>query len=132
MAPSRKDHPNHEVAAAWVKSAVIAKQLVLLPIVATGFVRIVTNAPIFPTPTPTEVALAFVNTILDATETQQLSLGSELLQFCALVESTVLTANAIPDAWIAAAAREHNQRLVTFDKGFRKLLPRSQVTVLTL
>jgi uncharacterized protein len=132
VAASRKDHPHHEVAAAWVKSAVISKRLVLLPMVAIGFVRIVTNARIFQTPTPTKAALAFINTILDATETQMLSLGSEWPQFCFLVESAVLTAHAIPDAWIAAAAREHNQHLVTFDKGFKKLLPRSQVTVLAL
>jgi uncharacterized protein len=58
-------------------------------------------------------------------------LGSEWPQFCALAKSAVVTANAIPDAWIAAAAREHNQHLVTFNKGFKKLMPRSQVTVLS-
>lgn len=41
-----------------------------------------------------------------------------------------LTGNAIPDAWIAAAARHHHLHLVTFDKGFRKLLKPSMVTVL--
>ena len=38
--------------------------------------------------------------------------------------------NAIPDAWIAAAAHHHHLHLVTFDKGFRKLLKPSMVTVL--
>ncbi|WP_086135718.1 MULTISPECIES: PIN domain-containing protein [unclassified Methylocaldum] len=41
-----------------------------------------------------------------------------------------LTGNAVPDAWIADAAQSHHLHLVTFDKGFRKLLKSSIVTVL--
>ena len=41
-----------------------------------------------------------------------------------------LSANAIPDAWIAAAVTQLGEHLVTFDKDFRKLLTRSQLTVL--
>ena len=41
-----------------------------------------------------------------------------------------LTANDIPDAWLAAAVIQLGERLVTFDAGLRKLLRRTQVAVL--
>ena len=130
VAASRKDHPHHDVAVAWLKAAVEAQMITLLPMVATSFVRIVTNQRIFPTPTPPETALHFVNAILDATDLQLLSLSNEWARFCELVDQPTLTGNAIPDAWIAAAVAQHNEHLVTFDKDFKKLLPRSQVTLL--
>ena len=42
-----------------------------------------------------------------------------------------LAANDIPDAWLAAAVVELGEHLVTFDTDFKKLLKRTQVTVLT-
>ncbi len=41
-----------------------------------------------------------------------------------------LRANALPDAWLAAAVVQHGEHLATFDSDFRKLLRRSQLTVL--
>ena len=41
-----------------------------------------------------------------------------------------LTANSIPDAWLAAAVIQLGEHLVTFDSDFKKLLGRTQVTVL--
>lgn len=41
-----------------------------------------------------------------------------------------LTANDIPDAWLAAAVIHLGENLVTFDADFKKLLGRTQVTVL--
>jgi len=58
------------------------------------------------------------------------ALGSEWRKFERLCAEHGLTGNAIPDAWIAAAAQYHHLHLVTFDKGFRKLLKASMVTVL--
>jgi hypothetical protein len=42
-----------------------------------------------------------------------------------------LTANDVPDAWLAAAVIQFGEHLVTFDADFRKLLRRTQVTVLS-
>lgn len=58
------------------------------------------------------------------------SLGGEWAHFTALCARHSLSGNAIPDAWIAAAAHHHHLHVVTFDKGFRKLLKPSMVTVL--
>jgi predicted nucleic acid-binding protein len=41
-----------------------------------------------------------------------------------------LHANAIPDAWLAAAVVHLGEHLVTFDSDFKKILKRSQATVL--
>ena len=57
-------------------------------------------------------------------------LGAEwpiLRQLC--VEKN-LTANDIPDAWLAAAVIQLGEHLVTFDTDFKRLLKRAQVTVL--
>ena len=42
-----------------------------------------------------------------------------------------LTANAIPDALIAATVLQANEVLVTFDKDFLKLLPAKNLLLLT-
>jgi hypothetical protein len=41
-----------------------------------------------------------------------------------------LSANDIPDAWLAAVVIQLGEHLVTFDTDFKKLLGRTQVTVL--
>jgi len=56
--------------------------------------------------------------------------GREWAVFELLCAQGKLTGNAIPDAWIAAVAQSNQVHLVTFDKGFRKLLKPSMVTVL--
>ena len=41
-----------------------------------------------------------------------------------------LSANDIPDAWLAAIVIQLGEHLFTFDADFKKLLSRTQVTVL--
>ena len=60
----------------------------------------------------------------------QPALVGEWAQFERICAQHRLTGNAIPDAWIAAAAQFNHLHLVTFDKGFRKLLKSSMLTVL--
>ncbi len=36
----------------------------------------------------------------------------------------------VPDAWLAAAVSNMGEHLVSFDRDFRKLLPRGQFTLL--
>lgn len=100
--------------------------------VASGFLRLVTHPKVFVEPTPVIAALAFLRAVLDAKGVALLPLGNEWLAFERLCAQLNLRGNAIPDAWIAAAAQSHHVHLVTFDKGFRKLLKPSMVTVLTV
>ena len=134
VAASRQDHPHHVQALAWLQEALVhsaqGRSLALLPMVASGFLRLVTHPKVFVEPTPTPLALSFLRAVLESKGVALLPLSNEWPAFERLCSQLSLTGNAIPDAWIAAAAQTHHLHLVTFDKGFRKLLKPSMVTVL--
>lgn len=134
VAASRQDHPHHAPALAWLEQALADSEanapLAILPMVASGFLRLVTHPRVFLQPTPLADAQAFLHAILNAPGVSMVPLSGEWAHFIALCAQHGLTGNAIPDAWIAAAAHHHHLHLVTFDKGFRKLLKPSFVTVL--
>lgn len=134
VAASRLDHPHHARARVWLEEALAnsaeGRSLAILPMVASGFLRLVTHPKVFVVPTPIDAALAFLRAVLDSPGVLLLSLGNEWPEVEHLCARYSLTGNAIPDAWIAAAAQNHHLHLATFDKGFRKLLKPSMVTVL--
>lgn len=134
IAASRSDHPHHAVAYAFMDEAVTACEqgatLKLMPMVVAGFLRLVTNPRIFVEPMPVGDAVRFVDALAAVPGADVPSLGAEwplLRQLC--IEKN-LAANDIPDAWLAAAVIQLGEHLVTFDADFRKLLRRTQVTVL--
>ena len=49
-----------------------------------------------------------------------------------LCADKALTANDVPDAWLAAAALHQGEHVVSFDGDFKRLLPRAQFTRLTV
>lgn len=134
VAASRQDHPHHAPALKWLKDALVksaqGRPLAILPMVASGYLRLVTHPKVFVNPTPIEDAMVFLRAVLDSTGVAMPTLGNEWGEFERLCTELDLHGNAIPDAWIAAAAQNHHLHLVTFDKGFRKLLKPSMVTVL--
>lgn len=134
VAASREDHPHHPVTLAWLERAIAESDttspLAILPMVASGFLRLATHPRVFVEPTPLADAQAFLDAILTAPNVIMPLLGEEWSRMSTLCADRQLTGNAIPDAWIAAAAQHHNLHLVTLDKGFRKLLKASRVTVL--
>ena len=131
VAASRQDHPHHERALVWLEEAINSgSSLAILPMVASGFLRLVTHPKVFLAPTPIDEALKFLRAVLDSPGVVLLPLGNEWSEFERQCAFHSLTGNAIPDAWIAAAASSNRLHLVTFDKDFRKLLKPSSVTVL--
>lgn len=134
VAASRDDHPHFETAHGWLVTAVThahgGRPIQLLPVVLAGFLRLVTNPKIFVQATPIDDAIAFIDALLTAPDVEIAKGHAEWPALRALCLAKNLSANAIPDAWIAAAVIERNEHLVTFDKGFKKLLANSQVTVL--
>ena len=133
VAASRQDHPHYVPARTWLEAALDAdavRPLAILPMVASGFLRLVTHPKVFVEPTPIELAQAFLRAVLDSPGVALLPLGDEWPLFEQLCARHSLSGNAIPDAWIAAAAQSHHVHLVTFDKGFRRLMKASLVTVL--
>jgi uncharacterized protein len=134
VAASRSDHPNHKRAYAVLNEAVVAcaegASLKLMPMVAASFLRLVTNAKIFNQPTPIAEAIAFLDALIGVPGVEMPLLGAEwplLRQLC--IEKN-LRANDIPDAWLAAAVIQLGENLATFDVDFKKLLRRTQVTIL--
>lgn len=133
VAASRQDHPHHQRALDWLEETIAnnsGRPLVILPMVASGFLRLVTHPKVFLAPTPIDEALKFLRAVLNSQGVVMLLLGNEWSKFERLCTFHSLTGNAIPDAWIAAAASCNRLHLVTFDKDFRKLLKPASVTVL--
>ena len=135
VAASRGDHPHHKIAYACIDEAVAAcadgASLKLMPMVVASFLRLVTNAKIFVHPTPVEDAVGFVDALLSVPGVEMPELGVEWPMLRQLCITKKLAANDIPDAWLAAAIVQLGEHLVTFDSDFKKLLGRTQVTVLS-
>ncbi|MBE7416629.1 MAG: PIN domain-containing protein [Ideonella sp.] len=134
VAASRTDHPHHAVARAWLEEAVAAgaagAAFTLMPMVLASFLRLVTSPRVFKQATPIEDAVAFVDALLASPGVQLAPLGSEWPKLRQLCLEKQLGGNDLPDAWLAAAVAQLGEHLVGFDRGFRKLLTRSQFTLL--
>lgn len=134
VAAFRKDHSQHRVAADWLNKALTSAvdgQLLLLSIgVISSFLRLVTQPKIFPTPTPIERAVDFVDWLLEDPKVKLSNAGTEWADMRSLVLKKQLSANHIPDAQLAAMAINLSEPFVTFDKGFRQLLPPSLLVIL--
>ena len=134
VAASRSDHPHHALARAWLESAAAAaasgSTLTVMPMVLASFLRLVTSPKIFQVPTPTADALAFADALLATPGVQLASLGPEWPRLRQLCVDKRLIGNALPDAWLAAATIHLGEHLVSFDRDFKKLLGRSQLTLL--
>ena len=98
--------------------------------VVVSFLRLVTNARIFVHPTPVADAMGFLDALFAVQGVQMPTLGAEWPMLRQLCIDRKLAANDIPDARLAAAVIQLGEHLFTFDADFKKLLRRTQVTVL--
>lgn len=134
VAASRSDHPHHAIARSWLEQAAAAaasgSTLILMPMVIASFLRLVSSPKIFPEPTPVDDAVAFVDALLAAQGVHLAPLGPEWPRLRQLCVDKRLKGNAVPDAWLAAATIHLGEHLVSFDRDFRKLIGRSQFTLL--
>ncbi len=133
VAASRSDHPHHPAARAWLEQALAAADthpLTVMPMVLASLLRLVTSPKIFVQPTPMAEALRFVDALLDQPGVQLSGLGPEWPKLRQLCLDGPLSGNDLPDAWLAAAVDHQGEHLVSFDRDFRKLLKRSQFTLL--
>ena len=134
VAAFRSDHVHHAAASQWLNQhlneAREGQKLVLPMQVVSGFMRLVTNVKIFPLVASGAQAVGFIDWLLADPKVQLLDQSSEWPAFRQLVTDKQLTANHIPDAWLAALAISLSEPFVTFDKGFRQLLPRSLLVLL--
>jgi len=136
VASSRSDHPHHGIARTWLEEALAAagqgSPFTLMPMVLASVLRLVTSSKIFVQPTPTADAIAFLDAILAMPGVQLSSLGPEWPVLRRVCLDKPLSGNDLPDAWLAAAVVQQSEHLVSFDRDFRKLLTRSQFTLLKI
>ena len=136
VAASRSDHPHHGIARTWLEEALAAagqgSPFTLMPMVLASMLRLVTSPKIFVQPTPTADAIAFLDAILATPGVQLSPMGPEWPVLRRLCLDKPLSGNDLPDAWLAAAVVQQSEHLVSFDRDFRKLLPRSQFTLLKI
>ena len=71
-----------------------------------------------------------VSAAMDRSEPPQRPTGAGSGQLRQLCLDKQLSGNDLPDAWLAAATLHLGEHLVSFDRGFRKLIGRSQFTLL--
>jgi len=79
---------------------------------------------------PVKNAQVFLRTVLETADVTMPMLSKEWPLFEKLCTQHEFSGNAIPDAWIAAAALTAHLYLVTFDKDFRRLMKPSMITAL--
>ena len=142
IAASREEHVHHLKARDWLLEACAqsaatrvgagqsGNALRLITHVMASFLRLVTNARVFATPTPTHQAIAFLDALMDRPGIAILDTSSTWPAFRQLCLDKNLSANAIPDALIAATVVQNNEVLATFDRDFFSLLPPHQLQLL--
>jgi hypothetical protein len=117
-----KDAPNHSKAKKWLEDSLSSDEpFGFAWIVILGFLRIVTNGRIMPTPLIPEVAIDSVNdwllqppSLTIAPSHQHWSIFKELLM------PLGVAANLTSDAHLAALAIEHGARLYSTDNDFSR------------
>jgi toxin-antitoxin system PIN domain toxin len=134
LAAFRSDHPQHQAALVWLNQAIATcatgGSIELLPMVAAGLLRLATNRRIFTAPATIGEAVAFVDSLLSIPGVEMRELGREWPTLRQMGRDHDLAGNDITDAWIAAAVRTLGTHLVTFDRGFARLLGRTEVTII--
>lgn len=103
----------------------------ILPMIAAGFLRLATNPRVFPSPTSIPAAVDFIDSLLGVPGVEMPEIGREWPTLREFASAHNLSRNDMTDAWIAAAVRTLGGHLVTFDRGFRRLLGRNELTVLS-
>jgi predicted nucleic acid-binding protein len=74
--------------------------------------------------------VAFIDALMASPGVHIAPLGPEWAKLRQLCLDKQLGGNDLPDAWLSAAVIHLGEHLVSFDRDFRKLLARSQFTLL--
>jgi uncharacterized protein len=114
--------PRHDADRRWLESVVNGpSRFGMSELVISGFLRVVTHPRIQRVPTPPDVALAFVSTIVSSPGCVRVRPGGRHLSiFSQLVHEVGATGNVVPDAYHAALAIESGSTWVTNDRGFAR------------
>lgn len=121
----RREYPDHAQYADWLRSVVAADEpFALSELVASAFVRIVTNPRAFQPVTPRREALAFIDELRAQPNCIVVRPGARNWEiFSGLCEQAQATGKLIADAYHAALAIEHGCEWVTNDADFARFDP---------
>lgn len=115
------DSSRHEAACSWLVKAVnVGQEELGLPLVVSlGFLRLITNPRVFPSPLSVQEALDWLNSFRAARGVRDIQPGKAhvgILGHLLLVAGT--GGNLVTDAHLAALALEHDATLATGDRDF--------------
>lgn len=135
VASWREDHSHHSAGKGWLEGALLNHQanggIQILPMVAAGFLRLVTNVKVFVRPASPEQATEFLDLLLALPGVQMPEIGRAEWEACQqLCREKNITGPDVSDAFLAGAVIEFGSHFVTFDRDFLKLLPAARLTVL--
>ncbi|MBI2750386.1 MAG: PIN domain-containing protein [Burkholderiales bacterium] len=135
IAAFRQEHAHHAKARAWLldactQTAVAGTALRLMPVVMTSFLRLVTNPKVFAVPATTQQAIAFLDAVLVNPGVAILDAPAPWPVLRKMCLEKNLSANALPDAMIAATVLQCKEVLTSFDRDFLRLLPKHQLQLL--
>ena len=118
----RPDAKHHRIAKDWLEDSLNSgRSIRLFPTVEVGFLRVVTNPRVFPSPTPFAEAWDFLRVLCSSPGVEVSAWTPEArLRWGSLCAELGLVGNDCNDAILAALAMEKGLRLVTFDKGFKR------------
>ena len=117
-----KDAPHHSKAKKWLEDSLSGDEPIgFVWIVILGFLRIVTNGRIMPTPIAPEVAIDIINDWLQqAPSVTVVPTPQHWAIFKELILPLGTAANLTSDAHLAALAIEHGARLYSTDNDFSR------------
>jgi predicted nucleic acid-binding protein len=81
-------------------------------------------------PAPPQAAFAYIDSLLTAPGVEFAELGREWPALRRLLREHSASGNEVSDVWIAAAVQTLGEHLATFDRGFLRLLGRTELTLL--
>lgn len=118
----RKDAVGHLNYLKWMEGVLSSEQSFgMSSLVLSSFIRLVTNARVFPVPTSLKDALAFTQEIRSRPNCVLLQPGPRhweiFINLCELVQAK---GNLIPDAFLAALAIETGSEWITTDRDFSR------------
>jgi toxin-antitoxin system PIN domain toxin len=135
VAAFRTEHEAHRIATKWLqttrqKCRIGSETLTLVPVVISGFLRVVTNSRIFQEPEAIEDAVEFIDGILSSPGATLSTTGQDWPLFRSKLLRNNLQGSKVTDAWIASIVESLSEHLVTLDRDFIRLLPKSDLTIL--
>jgi len=118
----RPDSAHHAIFADWLSSVVNGSSAFgISPQVLSSVIRIATHPRIFVRPSRAAEVMQFADALLNQPHCSAVQPGPRHWTiFRDLCQSTNVSGNLIPDAWLAALAIEHGCEWITTDRDFAR------------